>query len=37
MVADCPGYNEALVRHSKILLGFLQSWGEELEEMNRDR
>jgi len=39
MVADWPGYNEALVRRGEILLdlGLLQSWGEELEEMNRDR
>ena len=39
MVADWPGYNEALVRRGEILLdlGLLQSWGEELEEVNRCR
>ena len=39
MVADWPGYNEALVRRGEILLdlGLLQSWGEELEKMNRGR
>ena len=39
MVADWPGYNEALIMSGEILLdlGLLQSWGEELEVMNRDR
>lgn len=37
MVADWPGYNEALVRRGEVILDLLQSWGDELEEMNRDR
>ena len=39
MARDWHGYNEALVRRGEILLdlSLLQSWGEELEEMNRDR
>ena len=39
MVAYWPGYNEALVRRGEILLdlSLLQSWGEELEAMNRGR
>ncbi len=39
MVDDWPSYNEALVRRGEILLdlGLLQSWGEELEEMNRGK
>jgi len=39
LVDDWPSYNEALVRRGEILLdlGLLQSWGEELEEMNRGK
>ncbi len=39
MVADWPRYNQSLVNQGEILLdlGLLQSWGEELDEMNRDR
>ena len=39
MVRDWPKYNEALVRRGEILLdlGLLQSWGDELEDMNRGR
>mgnify|MGYP001071846939 CR=1 FL=1 len=39
MVSDWPSYNGALVRRGEILLnlGLLRSWGDELEEMNRDR
>ncbi len=37
VVDDWPSYNESLVMHGEILLNLdlLQSWGEELEEMNR--
>ena len=37
MVDDWQGYNEALVRRGEILLdlGLLESWAEEIEEMNR--
>ena len=39
MAVDWPKYNEALVMRGEILLdlGLFQSWGEELEEMNRGR
>jgi len=39
MAIDWPKYNEALVRRGEILLdlSLLKSWGDELEEMNRDR
>ena len=39
MVDDWQGYNEALVRRGETLLdlGLLESWAEEIEEMNRGR
>ena len=39
MTADWPSYNESLVMRGEILLdlGLLQSWGDELEEMNRGK
>ena len=38
-MADWSSYNRALVKRGEILLdlGLLQSWGEELEEMNMGR
>lgn len=39
MTVDWPSYNESLVIRGEILLdlSLLQSWGEELDEMNRDK
>jgi len=39
LVDDWQGYNEALVRRGETLLdlGLLESWAEEIEEMNRGR
>jgi hypothetical protein len=39
MAVDWPSYIEALVMRGEILLdlGLLQSWGDELEEMNSGR
>ena len=39
MTVDWPSYNELVVMRGEILLdlGLLQSWGEELEEMNRGK
>ena len=39
LVDDWPSYNESLVMRGEILLDLdlLQSWGEELEEMNRGK
>ena len=39
MTVDWPTYNEALVKRGEILLdlSLLQSWGDELQEMNRGK
>ena len=39
MTVDWPSYNELLVMRGEILLdlGLLQSWGEELEDLNRGK